>query len=341
MCVASSHRGWVESNREGDMKRFGVDDFAEMAELMRRPSHENYFAMYSSIHGGIVTDPVLMTMPADDHLVHRGDGVFEAMKSVDGRIYNMSAHLERLAQSAEKLDLILPVSIDEISRITIETIRASGKRDCSVRIMVSRGCGSFGVNPYDCAVPELYIIVTGLKKPFMDSHPNGATMKMSTFVSKLPFFARTKSCNYLLNVMMQKESIDAGVDFVVAFDENGFMGEAPTENVGIVTSDKALLFPRHEGILRGTTMIRVVELAGTLVDAGILKEVKFDNISKAEVVDAEEILIVGTTRNIIAVQEFDGASAGSGVEGVVFQALSSLLWKDIHENTDMQTVVFD
>ena len=323
------------------MKEFGVDEFAEMAELMRRPFHENYFAMYSSVHGGIVTDPVLMTMPADDHLVHRGDGIFETMKSVNGRIYNMVAHLERLGQSAEKLDLVLPASIDDISRITIDTVRASGKRDCSIRIMVSRGCGSFGVNPYDCPAAELYIIVSGLKKPFMDDHPDGATMKTSAFVSKLPFFASTKSCNYLLNVMMQKESVDAGVDFVVAFDENGFMAEAPTENVGIVTPDKELLFPRHEGILRGTTMIRAAELAGSLVGAGVLAEVRFDDITRAAVSGAEEILIVGTTRNIIAVQEFDGTPVGRGADGVVFSRLSTLLLSDIHENPDMQTVVFD
>jgi len=54
------------------MKRFGIGDFAEMTEFMRRPFHEDYFAMYSSIHGGVVTDPVLMTLPVDDHLVHRG-----------------------------------------------------------------------------------------------------------------------------------------------------------------------------------------------------------------------------------------------------------------------------
>ncbi|MCK5849281.1 MAG: aminotransferase class IV [Kiritimatiellae bacterium] len=323
------------------MREFGVDEFAEMAELMRRPFHENYFAMYSSIHGGIVTDPILMTMPADDHLLHRGDGIFETMKSVNGRIYNMPAHLERLGQSASKLTLVLPASIEDISRITIDTVRASGKRDCSIRIMVSRGCGSFGVNPYDCSTAELYIIVSGLKKPFMDDHPDGATIRTSTFVSKLPFFASTKSCNYLLNVMMQKESVDVGVDFVVAFDENGFMAEAPTENVGIVTPDKELLFPKHEGILRGTTMIRAAELVSALVGSGGLTGVRFDDISRAAVSGAEEILIVGTTRNIIAVREFDGVPVGKGADGVVFNRLSALLLSDIHENPDMHTVVFD
>jgi len=66
------------------MKCFSVRDYPALARRMRRPFHRNYYAMYSTVYGGVTTDPVLMTIPLDDHMVHRGDGVFEVFKCVNG-----------------------------------------------------------------------------------------------------------------------------------------------------------------------------------------------------------------------------------------------------------------
>src|SRR3989339_153530 len=111
----------------------------EVFEKMRRDFHKNYYAMYSSVYGGIVTDPVLMTVPIDDHMVHRGDGVFETFKCVRGSIYNMKAHLERLEHSASGLYYKLPWSLTQIGEIVVETVRAGGQKDCLIRLFVSRG----------------------------------------------------------------------------------------------------------------------------------------------------------------------------------------------------------
>ena len=89
------------------MKSFSLEDWPQWAGMLRQPYHSNYFAMYSSLYGGVVTDPLLMTLPIDDHMVHRGDGVFEAFKSVGGNIYNLGGHLERLVTSARGLSLQL------------------------------------------------------------------------------------------------------------------------------------------------------------------------------------------------------------------------------------------
>ena len=78
------------------MKRFELSDWPMLVEALRQPYQNTYFAMYSSVYGGVVTDPRLMLLPIDDHMVHRGDGVFEAFKAIDGNIYNLNAHLDRL-----------------------------------------------------------------------------------------------------------------------------------------------------------------------------------------------------------------------------------------------------
>lgn len=322
------------------MKHFSKDDFAELAERIRRPFHANYFAMYSSVFDGVVTDPVLMVVPVDDHLVHRGDGIFETLKCVGGKVYNMRAHLARLGESASKLEYKLPCSLEEVGHRVIETVRIGGRKECSVRILVSRGSGSLGVNPYDCVEPGLYIVVSARKPSFMETHPSGATVKTSKYAAKPAYIASVKNCNYLLNSLMKKESIDAGVDFVVGFDEDGHLAEGPTENMGIVTVAGRLVFPRLDGILAGTTMARVAELARHAVGSGFLTDVAFEHISREDVLGAAELLIVGTTPDVTAVREFDGAATCAGVAGAAFRKLSGLLLDDIAGNPEMQTPVW-
>lgn len=322
------------------MRMLTVDDLPEMLARLRRPHQDSYLAMYSSLYYGIVRDAALMVLPLDDHMVHRGDGVFEAMKCVDGAIYNLPAHLERLAQSAGAIALPLPATIDAIARLLVETTRAGGEPDAVVRIFVSRGPGSFSANPYECPEPGLYIVITRLGAPFMQKHPEGARLCTSAIPAKPPFFACIKDCNYLPNVLMQKESVDRQVDFVVSLDARGCVAEGPTENVGIVTRDRALVFPDPGGILRGTTMVRVAELARALVDAGELRSVEFRDIPAAEAHGAAEVLIVGTTRDVIAVREFDSRPVGDGRPGPLWKRLHERLQDDIRRNPAMRTPVF-
>jgi branched-subunit amino acid aminotransferase/4-amino-4-deoxychorismate lyase len=307
---------------------------------MRRPFHAQYYAMYSSVYAGIVTDPLLMMVPVDDHMVHRGDAVFETLKCVGGNIYNMDAHLDRLASSARGLSLDLPCSEDELAEIVVQTVFAGGHPDCLVRLLLSRGPGSLGVSPYDCPSPALYVVVSEYKKPFMELHPEGARAKASALPVKAAPFANLKSVNYLTNVLMKKEAVDAEVDFVVSFDENGHLAEGPTENAGIVTRHGRLCVPRPDRILAGTTMLRVMDLARDVSGTRQLAAAEAVDITREDVAAAAEMLIFGTTPDVTAVVEFDGKPVGNGKPGPIFKSLSRLLADDIHQNVSMQTRVF-
>jgi branched-chain amino acid aminotransferase len=322
------------------MKKIGMKEFVRLAAKQRGSFHTGYYSMYSSIYGGIVTDPALMLVPVDDHMVHRGDGVFEALKCAGGCVYNMKAHLARLANSAAAIGLPLPKSTREIGRIVVETVRAGKAQESVVRLYVSRGPGSFGVSPTDCPASQLYVIVTKMNPPFMSQHPEGARVGISQIAAKPPFFARVKSCNYLPNVLMKKEAEDAGLDGMVGRLPGGLLGEGPTENMGIVTRSKRLLFPKLDGVLRGTTMMRVLDLAGQLVKEGMLREAAFADIRLADVRQAAEAVLVGTTRDVTLVREFDGRPVGTGKPGPVFRKLSVMLLEDIRTNRKLLTPVW-
>ncbi len=295
------------------------------------------FSMYSSLVDGIVTDPVLMSIPLDDHLVHRGDGVFEMFKCVNGAIYNLDAHLHRLTCSADALSLALPCSVERIQEIVLETVSVAECGDCAIRIFISRGPGGFGVNPYDCPSSQLYVVVSRLPPPFMTLHPEGAIVITTSIPIKPAFFAVMKTCNYLPNVLMKKEAIDAGGHFPAAFDTSGKLTEGATENFGVVTPDWELRCPRLSNVLCGTTMARVMELAEGLVEDGRLCAVNFGDITRNDIHSAREVLIFGSTIDVTHVLQFDKHRLPP--ERPIFEALSNLLLADIYQGRAHRTAI--
>jgi branched-subunit amino acid aminotransferase/4-amino-4-deoxychorismate lyase len=309
---------------------FDAKDYAEFCRTNRPEYQANYYAMYSSLWDAITTEPNLMTVPVDDHMVHRGDGLFETCKCVDGSVYNLDAHLARLEGGAKAIALKMPWSRAEIQKIIGDVVRAGGHRDALVRIFVSRGPGGHSANPYECPKPLLMVLSIRLPEPFMEMHPEGAKVGLSSVPNKEGFFAQVKSVNYLPNVLMKKQAVDAGMDFMLGFDKNGHMTELPTENFGIVAANRVLRVPRPDHILLGTTMQRVLALAREkLVPAGVLAGVEEADVPRAELEQAAEMLVFGTTPHVTAVTEFAGRPVGDGQPGPVWSELSRVFEEDL------------
>ena len=323
------------------LRHLGLQDCQSLAKEFLRPYHKSYLAMYSSVLGGVVTHPFLMTIPVDDHMVHRGDGIFEAFKCINGNIYNLQAHLKRLEHSARAVYLTLPANPEQITELVKGTIRVAGTRDCLIRLFISRGPGGFTTNPYECPSSQLYIVVCNLSSPPEEQMREGVSLKSSSIPVKKSYFANIKSCNYLPNVLMKKEAVDAGVQYTISMDENGFLGEGSTENLGLVTSEGVLKFPRFSRILRGTTVTRAADLAKSIVERGKLRQVTFEDITLNEAYCGSEILLFGTTFDILPVVMFDGHSIGSGSPGEIYYLLRQLLEEDISSNSALHTPVFD
>jgi len=323
------------------LRHLTLEHCRNLAEVFVKPYHQDYMAMYSSVLGGVVTHPFLMTVPIDDHMVHRGDGIFEAFKCVNGNIYNLQAHLERLERSARAVYLALPATLEEITELVKGTIRIAEARNCLIRLFISRGPGGFTTNPYESPSSQIYIVVCSSISPPIEHSKKGVAIKSSSVPIKRSYFATIKSCNYLPNVLMKKEAVDAGVQYTISIDENGFLGEGSTENIGLVTPDRVLKFPRFSRILKGTTVTRVAELAESLVETGQLRQVTFDDITLNEAYSSAEILLFGTTFDVIPAVAFDGHPVGSGSPGQIYHLLHELLEKDINSNSALHTPVFD
>ena len=308
-----------------------LDASAVLANLralrMRQPVQ--FDAFYSSQLGGIVTDPALMVLPFDDHMVHRGHGIFDTAGLVNGRIYDLEAHLDRFLGSAERSRLKLAGSRADMRDIVIKTAAASGRRDGAIRYWLSSGPGSLELSPAGGADPGFFVMVFGGLSYPARWYTEGLKVMTTTYPIKPPLYAITKATNYLPNVLMQMEAKAAGVDNGVFIDELGFVGESSNMNVAFVTPDGVLRHPKFQRVLPGCTSLRVLELARGIVGHGVLTGVEVVDIPAADARQAREMLLLGSSVKVAPIVAWDGQAIGDGKPGPAAAALLALLEEDM------------
>ena len=324
LCVISNT--WTNRVRSRRIVRMNVLSPADVFErLGRLDKKREYHAMYSSLLEGVVLESKAMVLPIDDHMVHRGDGVFEAMRSENGKVYLMEPHIDRLVKSAEMVSMPLPKSKEEIISICDYLAGFVKVPRVLLRLFVSRGPGDFSPNPYSTVGSQLYIVVTDFSSKATSSiYENGASLMVSDQPVKPIFYSRAKTCNYLPNVLMKKQSIDRGCDFAVNFTEDGFLAEGPTENILVLTETGHLVNPRFDYTLRGTTLVRLLDLCQR---EGIAYETR--DITRKELESAREIMMVGTTLEALPVTKLEGQPVGDGRVGPMAKRLRQLILDDL------------
>ena len=308
-----------------------LDERTVLSELRSLRSRQpvEYWAFYSSQLKGVVTDPALMVIPFDDHIVHRGHGIFDTAAIVAGKIYDLEAHLDRFLLSAERSKLRLPCSRAEMTDIIVQTVAASGRRDGSIRYWLSSGPGSLELTPARGAEPGFFVMIfAGLSYPER-WYTEGLRVMTTTYPIKAPLYAMTKATNYLPNVLMQMEAKENGFDNGVFIDEDGNVGESSNMNVAFVTRHGVLVHPKFDHILSGCTSLRLLELARAHQDRARVTGVEVRGISVAEARASREMLLLGSSIKVAPVVQWDDQVIGDGKPGPVSRTLLELLEDDM------------
>ena len=304
-------------------------DVFEKLRALREKQPVKYTAFYSSQLGGVVTDPALMVIPFDDHMVHRGHGIFDTAGIVNGKIYDLDAHLDRFLKSAERSKLKLPGTRAEMRDIIIRTTAASGRKDGSIRYWLSSGTGSLDLTPVAGADPGFFVMIfAGLVYPERWK-TNGVRVMTTTYPIKPPLYAITKTTNYLPNVLMQMEAKEKGFDNGVFIDHDGHVGESSNMNVAFVNDDNVLVHPKFDHILSGCTSLRLLELAQKLVKTGQLRDVKVSDVTMNDAIAAKEMLLIGSSVKVAGIVQWDDHTIGNGKPGPIASALLALLEEDM------------
>jgi branched-chain amino acid aminotransferase len=309
------------------VKIVDAKEYVEKILSLHRPGEENYLAFYDHRLGVICKEPRLLLIPLDDHLVHRGDGVFETLKFVRRKIYLLDAHLERMAKSCKAIFLDPPCSWEKIRELVLEVARAAGIDNGVISLFLGRGPGGFTTDFRECPYSSLYIVVRKLpvKPPYF--WEKGVTAFKAETPAKQGYMAKIKSVNYLPNVLMKMEAIKKGYDFPLCFDEQGFLAEGSTENVVIVNEKGTLVIPEMNNALLGTTLMRGLDLIKNEVDF------VFRSIKEDEIYEAREVILLGTTIDAVSVVRYNDKPIHDVRPGPVSKRLRELLQKDQLENS--------
>ena len=253
-----------------------------------------------------------------DHGLLYGDGVFEGIRANHGRVFKLREHIDRLLCSAKSILLRVPMSHSQLMEATIETCRKNRLRDGYIRLVVTRGVGTLGLNPNRCKRPSVIIIADKIQLYPPGLYERGMDIVTVATVRNLhsALNPAIKSLNYLNNILAKLEANNAGVEEAIMLNAGGFVAECTGDNVFIAKGGKLFTPPLSAGALYGITRQTVMDLAA---DAGI--EVSEPNLTRYDLFNADECFITGTAAEIVPVVKVDGRVIGSGKPGPVTRRL--------------------
>ncbi len=264
------------------------------------------------------------TISVFDHSFLYGDGVFEGIRVYGGNIFEHRAHLVRLYESAKVLCLPVPMDIDKMAAAVEQTVRANDIKDGYIRLIISRGIGDLGLDPFICKEGKMVIIADSIQLYPEELYEKGMKVVSVSTVRNHPLSCppQVKSLNYLNNIYAKIEAIQAGAGEGIMYNHLGYVAEAIADNVFVGKNDFLYTPPAQSGSLDGITRRVVMELA----EKENIKVVEKD-LTRFDLYVADEMFLTGTAAEVIGVVEMDGRVIGDGVPGEVTQKLRQLFFK--------------
>ncbi len=252
-----------------------------------------------------------------DHGLLYGDGVFEGIRVYAGKVFKHKEHIERLYESAKAIALTIPLTPDQMTKAVEDTVAANNKVEGYIRLIVTRGPGSLGLDPRKCE-PNVIVIVDDISLYPKELYENGLEIITSSYTRNHPNAVnpRVKSLNYLNNILAKIEAIRANCLEAIMLNHKGEVAECTGDNLFLVKNGVLKTPPTDAGILEGITRNFVIDLAKQT-------EVPFAEatLTRHDVYVADELFLTGTAAEVIAVTKVDGRVIGAGKQGPVTKQL--------------------
>ncbi len=247
-----------------------------------------------------------------DHGLLYGDGVFEGMRSYNSTVFRMSEHLDRLYESAQALHLTIPMSTQEMDAAVYQTLKVNNIVDGYIRLIVTRGVGNLGLDPYQCPTASVIIIADKITLYPAKYYQDGLEIVTASTIRNHPaaLNPRIKSLNYLNNILAKMEGLKAGCIEALMLNAKGEVAECTGDNIFLVKNGILLTPPIDAGILAGITRRAVIDLAR---ESGM--QVHETNLSRHDVYIADECFLTGSAAEVIPVIKVDDRKIGDGTVG--------------------------
>ena len=262
-----------------------------------------------------------------DHGTLYGDGVFEGIRTYGGKIFLAAAHLDRLFESAKAIRLAIPYTKQELQDAMEATVAANSGAYAYIRLVVTRGEGTLGLNPFQCPRPNVFVIYDNIQLYPKEMYECGMSVIIAKTVrtSSRMVPPHAKSLNYLNNILAKIEAVDAGVPEAVMLNELGNVAEATGDNVFIVAGGQLVTPPTSAGMLVGITRGVVLDLAKRLSIP-----VAERDFAPQQLYGAQECFLTGTAAEVIPVTHVDNRLIGDGKVGPLTGRLRKAFGEFIH-----------
>jgi branched-chain amino acid aminotransferase len=253
-----------------------------------------------------------------DHGLLYGDGIFEGIRAYNGRVFRLKEHIDRLFYSAKAIMLDMPMSHSDLMKVTVETCRRNKLRDGYIRLVITRGVGTLGLNPNRCKNPSVIIISGKIQLYPVEYYQRGLDIVTVPTVRNLHSAVNgaIKSLNYLNNVLAKIEANNAGCEEAIMLNSEGFISECTGDNIFIVKQGQLLTPPLSSSALYGITRKVVLDLA---VEAGI--PTGEPNLTRYDLFNADECFLTGTGAELVPVVKIDARVIGNGKPGPITRKL--------------------
>ncbi|MBL9093811.1 MAG: branched-chain-amino-acid transaminase [Planctomycetaceae bacterium] len=253
-----------------------------------------------------------------DHGLLYGDGIFEGLRSYGGKVFRLQEHLVRLYESAKAIWLTIPISLEEMTKAVNETLKVNNLSDAYIRLVVTRGAGSLGLDPNRTSDPQVIIIADKITLYPAEFYEKGLSIITASTIRNHPaaLSPRIKSLNYLNNILAKIEGLRAGCIEALMLNSKGEVAECTGDNIFLVRRKELLTPPIDAGILEGVTREAVIEAARK---AGMtVREIA---LTRHDVYVADEVFLTGTAAEVIPVVNIDNRQIGNGEPGPVTRDL--------------------
>jgi len=251
-------------------------------------------------------------IPVDDLAVLRGFGVFDLVRTYHGKPFFLKEHLERLYHSAAEIGLHVPWSHSELYEIVLDTLAKNNYPESNIRIVVTGGSSPDFTTPQN--KPRLLVLVSPMPTLPESWYTDG--VKLITRVTDR-FKPGVKSINYIPATVALEEARRKGAIEALYLDREGYVLEGTTSNIFIFKGN-TLVTPGRD-ILSGITRKVTLDVAATHFD------VQIRDISRQELLGADEVFITGTNKGLVPVVQVDDARIGSGRPGPLTAKLTDEL----------------
>jgi branched-chain amino acid aminotransferase len=262
-----------------------------------------------------------------DHGLLYGDGVFEGIRVYSGRVFELDAHIERLYESAKAIRLEISMGKTDLAATVTETVAANDIDDGYVRLLVTRGVGTLGLNPFVCEKSSIIIIADSIQLYPEQLYETGMKVISAATIRNHPLAIppQAKTLNYLNNIQAKIEAVDSGVPEAIMYNHEGYVAEASADNVFIVKDGVVYAPPPEAGALPGITRGIIIRLAGQESIQVVEK-----NLTRFDLYVADEFFLTGTGAEIIGIIEIDKRVIGDGRPGPITRLLRSRFFDYAH-----------